>query len=201
MIFSWIWTVGWWGILLIIWSVNKEKILAAVSKSWWEAALLVLFPLGGLIGLTIAWQATRSWLRYGRSTLRIDTLPGYLGDSFRGGLSANFRVRPKTLDVDLVCEHLTWRKRYRQGKTTHERVVEKLWSRTFPLEPSRIMLSGRGADTLAIDLPLPADQPESEMGEDASGIVWRIHVHEPNDPQAKHPPYSASFEIPVYARR
>ena len=81
MIFLWVWVTGWWGAILFIWSMNRDKILAAAAASWWEAALGLIFPLAGLAGLLVAVHVTRTWWRYGRSTLRIDTLPGYLGDA------------------------------------------------------------------------------------------------------------------------
>jgi hypothetical protein len=38
-LFLWVWVAGWWGAIIFIWSVNRDKILAAASASYWEAAL------------------------------------------------------------------------------------------------------------------------------------------------------------------
>lgn len=213
MIFLWIWVVGWWGAILFIWNVNRDKILAAAAASWWEAALGLIFPLAGLIGLTLAWQATRSWLRYGRSVLRIDTLPGYLGETFRGALHANFRRRPAALEAELACEHVRWVTRRRNGKTTRERVTSSVWSKTHPLDTARMMLAdGAAAASLPITLPLPADQPPCGLDDNDEGIVWRLTVREATDGigrrtgggedahDHKEPLYSATFEVPVFAR-
>ena len=86
-IFLWVWSAGWCGACAFIWSVNSDKIIAAARESWGEAALGMIFPIGGLIGVLCAIGATRVWWRHGTSTLRIDTLPGYLGDEFRGSVS------------------------------------------------------------------------------------------------------------------
>jgi hypothetical protein len=215
MIFMWVWVTGWWGAILFIWSMNRDKILAAAAASWWEAALGLIFPLAGLAGLLVAVHVTRAWWRYGRSTLRIDTLPGYLGEQFRGTLEASFRTRPARLEADLICEAVTWVTRRRNGKTERERVSETLWSATYALEPSRMMLAGSagGQARLPIAVPLPANQPPCGLDEGGDGIVWRLAVREVRDEVARPadagggaggpdgPPFSASFEVPVFGRQ
>ena len=206
MMFLWVWVVGWWGAILFIWTMNRDKILAAAAESWGQAALGLIFPLGGLLGLLIAVQVTRTWLRYGRTALRIDTLPGRLGDQFRGTLEVNFRERPAALEAELLCERVTWRTRRSGGKTSRERMTETVWSETHPIEPSRIMLQGRGGGaTLALSVPLPADQPPCGLDADGDGIQWRLEVREVTPAGASAggsvgPGFSASFEVPVFGR-
>ena len=216
VIFLWVWVAGWWGGILFIWSMNRDKILAAAAASWWEAAIGLIFPLCGLIGLTIAVQITRTWWRYGRSVLRIDTLPGYLGDRFRGTLEASFQQRPPALEAEIACEHVTWVTRRRDGKTERERVSETLGSATHALDTSRMLLDGAGGRaTLPLNLPLPADQPPCGLDENDDGIVWRLTVREVSDGLGRRargaggassggddagPLYSATFEVPVWGR-
>jgi hypothetical protein len=210
VIFMWIWVAGWWGAIVFIWTMNRDKILAAAQTSWWEAAVGLVFPLAGLAGLLVAVSMTRTWLRYGRSVLRIDTLPGRLGDTFRGTLEANFTTRPARLEAEIVCEHQSWVTRRRNGKTSRERVSERVWSKTHALETSRMMLGGgAGAAKLAIAVPLPGDQPPCELDENDEGIVWRLTVREVSDGAGGRaggdgrdsgPLFSATFEVPVFGR-
>ena len=214
VIFMWVWVTGWWSAIVFIWSMNRDKILAAAAASWWEAALGLIFPLAGLAGLLVAVHVTRAWWRYGRSTLRIDTLPGYLGEQFRGTLQASFRTRPARLEADIICEEVTWVTRRSGGKTTSERISKTLWSATHALEPSRMQLAGTaGAQArLPIAVPLPADQPPCGLDDGGDGIVWRLTVHEVRNEALRPadagsgatasdgPLFSASFEVPVFGR-
>ena len=106
-IFLWLWSAGWCGACAFIWSVNSDKIIAAARDSWGEAALGALFPIGGLIGVLCAVGATRTWWRYGTSILRIDTLPGYLGGSFRGSVLVHM-PSAIALEAEIACERRTW---------------------------------------------------------------------------------------------
>jgi hypothetical protein len=190
--------------------MNRDKILAAAQTSWWEAAVGLVFPLAGLAGLLMAVSMTRTWLRYGRSVLRIDTLPGRLGDTFRGTLEANFTTRPARLEAEIACEHQSWVTRRRNGKTSRERVSERVWSKTHALDTSRMMLGGgAGVAKLAIAVPLPDDQPPCELDENDEGIVWRLTVREMSDGAGGRaggdgrdagPLFSATFEVPVFGR-
>ncbi len=177
MIFLWVWVVGWWSAILFIWSVNRDKILAAAAASWWQGALGLIFPVGGLIGLTVAWQTTRSWWRYGRSTLRIDTLPGHLGDTFRGTIEANLGARPlQALQAEVACEEVSWRTgRDAKGNTTRERVVKPIWSQTTAIEPARILIAGARA-SIPVSVALPAGQPPCRLDDTGAGIQWRLQV-------------------------
>ena len=94
MIFLWIWASGWWGVSAFLWTVNRDKILAAIHNSWGDTVLVALLPLAGFIGVLAAVIVTRTWWRFGNSTLLIDTLPGFIGDSFRGRVKARFAQMP-----------------------------------------------------------------------------------------------------------
>lgn len=199
-IFLWIWNAGWWGAMLFIWTMNRDKILAAVAKSWSEAAFAAIFLLCGLIGLLVAVTITRNWWRYGRSELRIDTLPGYLGERFRGSVAVNFAQRPtEGLEATLTCERITWiTRRDSKGRTTSERVGEELWSADHKIEPTRILLAPRARASVPIDLPVPANQPPCDIDEAGNGIQWQLSLRTlgPPSPQG----FSCSFQIPIYAR-
>lgn len=218
MIFMWVWVASWWGAIVFIWSMNRDKILAAAATSWWEAAFGIIFVLCGLAGLWMAIHVTRTHLRYGRSVLRIDTLPGRLGDTFRGTLEANFRTQPAALEAVIACEYVRWVTHRRNGKTTREQVREPVWSGTHPLDTARMLLAGgTTAATLAVNVPLPADQPSCALDGNGDGIVWRLTVREPTDDIGRRkggagtggdeaggsdagPLYSATFEVPVFGR-
>lgn len=199
-IFMWIWCGGWWGAIALIWSLNSDKIIAAAKQSYGEAALGMVFPICGLIGVAVASKMTLHWWRYGHSMLRIDTLPGYLGDRFRGSIAAKLLMRPASpLIVQLVCEEVLWVTRSRGGRTSRERTAEVLHDAGIELEPNRVLWSKNGATTIPIDVALPAQKPPSDIDDEGNGIVWTLCVRT-TDKVDKGLGYSSQFEIPVFAR-
>jgi hypothetical protein len=206
-IFLWVWSVGWNGICAFIWTVNWDKIISAVHESWTDAAFAVVFPLCGLIGVLCAIGATLHWWRYGASTLHIDTLPGYLGDEFRGRIVTRMPSLVP-LEVELVCERRYWYWTQSSGRRTREWDTETIWSRAYPIDADRMMRLKDGTTTIPIDVPLPDDKPPCALDEEGAGIQWALAVHtdhermpkpaQPGAPRAVN--YSARFLIPVYAR-
>jgi len=197
-VFMWIWVTGWWGAIALIWSVNREKILAAAAKSWGEAAVGIIFVLAGLAGLMVAVYVTKHWWRFGRSTLRIDTLPGYFGDRFRGAITGGLSARPsRDANVKIACQEVTWVTKIGSKGRSRETRVAILRSYDHDLAASRVQLS-RGVATFPIDIALPSDGPESEINDDGSGIRWVLSI---SAPDAEGKMYTADFEVPVYARQ
>ncbi len=197
-LFLWVWVAGWWGAIIFIWSVNRDKILAAAAASYWEAALGLLFPLGGLIGLALACQLTRSWWRYGRSELHIDTLPGWIGDVFRAGVVTNLPAAPKKpVTVKLICEEVTWVTRGHGEDRRTERKTERVWETSTEVLPSQLIVT-KGGVGIPIAVAIEPGVPATERDERGNGIEWTLEVElVPDDA----PMYSSSFEVPIYERR
>lgn len=199
-IFMWIWCAGWWGAIALIWSLNSDKIIAASKVSYGETALAMMFPICGLIGVAVATKMTLHWWRYGNSTLRIDTLPAYLGDHFRGAVAAKLPKRPASpFIVQLVCEEVVWLKRSRGGRTSRERTTNVLHDASFEVAANRVLWSKTGATTIPIDVALPAQKPASDLDDEGNGIVWTLCVRT-TDKVDKGLGYSSQFEIPVFGR-
>jgi hypothetical protein len=197
MIFMWVWVTGWWGAIAFIGTVNRDKILQAMKTSWGDIAVAAIFVLAGLVGLMFAWQMTRSWWQFGRSTLRIDTLPGYLGDSFRGTVHTHYPGRPaQPMEAEIVCEDVRWiTSRDSNGRTSQRAQVTPVWSATQAIAPSR-MLAARGL-SVPIEVALPGDQPPCDLDAEGNGIQWRLHLRTHTDTT---PAFGCSFDVPVYAR-
>jgi hypothetical protein len=105
-IFLWAWAIGWWVFCGFLWNFDAERMYAAAQNSWLEAGLLLLLVAIGVLGIAAAIGATLKWVRYGQSTLQIDTLPGCLGNRFRGVVVA--RVPTEfSLEAEIACERVT----------------------------------------------------------------------------------------------
>jgi hypothetical protein len=206
-IFLWIWSIGWNGLCALIWSVNRDKIIAAFSESWGDAAVAVLFPMFGLIGVLCAISATVHWWRYGASTLHIDTLPGYLGETFRGRVVARLAV-PVPLEVELVCERRFWARAMGRGGRSMELKTEQIWSKSYPIDSDRLMRTPDGLTSIPVDVPLPAGKQGTSIDEEGVGVRWALAVHtdhaRASGPVKSAAPgamnYAARFLIPVFAR-
>lgn len=197
VILTWVWTIGWWAALAFIGTVNRDKIIAAFEASWGQVALAGVFVLCGLIGLKFAIYATWAWWRYGSPELQIDTLPGYLGERFRGSVSTPLRERPKKpIEAILKCEDREWVEVRQNDKTTHEMKRHTLWSERHRIEPARLMVTPRGT-IIPIDIPLPKDQPPCALDSEGNGIAWKLEIQATETTQ---PALSCDFEVPVYAR-
>ncbi len=82
------------GAFAFIGAVNRDKILAALDESWWGYLVAAIFVLCGLVALRLAVASTVANWRYGGTVLRLDTLPAYIGDRFRGTVEAKL-VAPR----------------------------------------------------------------------------------------------------------
>lgn len=209
-VFLWIWSAGWLGFCALIWSVNHDKIIAAFHQSWSEAALGVTLVLCGVLGVWCATRSTLHWWRFGASTLRIDTLPGYLGDRFRGSIVV--RLPDHTpLEAEIACERVTvlW-VRTAKGGRRKEMSTEPLWSKCWPLERDRMTRMKDGTVIIPIDVELPNNKPPFEVDENGAGIRWVLNLRTDFErvpkqmgaaTDALNPAgISAEFVIPVYAR-
>ena len=193
----WIWVVGWWGFLSFIGWVNYDKILKALSESWWNGALIAVFVGAGLLGLAFAIRFTVDTFRFGSSTLRIDTLPVHPGETFRGALEARLDPKPKyPLNVELVCEEVLWITRG-HGKDRETRSqVTRLGGARAGVQTSSIIGARDGA-RCPIEITVPADLPEYSIDERGNGVRWVLSVNTTGDDRS----FSCAFDIPVFAPR
>jgi len=210
-IFLWIWTAGWWAGCGLIFGVNREKIVAEVTSSWGHMLLAAFFLFCGVSGLIAAVSMTLKWWRYGAATLHIDTLPGYLGNRFRGSILA--RVPENTpLEAEVVCERVTviWVPTPKGGRRREE-TAEPLWSQSWPIEKDRMTRTKDGAAVIPIDVALPEGKPPFKLDADGAGIRWALNLRTDFEGAAKSGPtmpgaaklerISVQYVIPVYAPR
>lgn len=193
-----LWNVGWWGGLILIGSINRDKILASLESSYWGYLLLAFFVLCGIAVLRLAIEATWSHWRYGRSVLRLDTLPAFSGERLRGTIEAGLTARPRApLKASLVCERVKWTEYRSNGRTRTRAEVKEQSRMEREVTPASILVSYRGA-RIPIEFDIPSSSPEYAIDEQGNGIRWTLHLE---TSQAETPPFSCAFEVPVYRRR
>lgn len=196
-LFLWIWTVGWWGFLIIIGTVNADKIAAALRSSWWNVALMSLFMIAGLVGLMLALHFTWSTWRYGTSVLRLDTFPVVPGEPFVGTLTARLQPLPRhPLYVTLVCEDVEWVETG-HGKNRSTRAVVRPLGRTEAIADPRRFIPGRVGASGRIEIAVREGLPDAHIDERGNGIRWRLTVATTGD----DPSFSCEFDLPVFTRK
>lgn len=180
----------------ILWNLISWGITAFAFIAEWETGdipwFILIFPLVGILLFIIT---IRNWLRekkFGISSIKLDTLPAYLGDRLRGrietGVSA-LEDPARTFHIKFLCARRT-SSRDHDGK---KMVTEKeLWSEDQDVY-SQLSESMK---TLRVSLyfNVPPDLPPTELIPEDDRILWRIHV-------SCHVPgidYAAQFEVPVY---
>lgn len=197
MVFMWIWVAGWWSGIALIGRVNYDKIVQEIQNSWGNIFFVIIFVGAGILGLVFAIKLTRAHLRFGNTSLTIDTLPGYLGERFRGTVSAGLPKLPlEPLSAELVCQLLTERRRRVSGKTETSIETTDLWKTTVRISPAKLVPAGSRVQ-IPVSIDLPDDQPETEM-QAGLGICWTLHL---STSGRQDPAFSCSFPVPVYRRR
>lgn len=198
VIFLWVWSIGWCGGVSFIARVNHDKIAKALAESYWNYFFVLLFVGGGIVGLWLAVGASLRFWRYGRSVLRIDSLPAYVGDRFRGTVMTHLPGRmQEPLKAELVCEKLRWvtkgsgKNRSTSLETNELRRVEAEVAPTS-------MLATRTGVSFPVEIDVPAGAPQVSLDDQGNGIRWTLHV---TTTGAADPPFSCNFEVPIYARR
>jgi hypothetical protein len=197
--FMWLWCLFWWSILGFLWSVNTDLILVELRGSWGQAIPSSLPFVAGIIGLVVAISLTWQRYRFGDAVLIIETLPGYLGERFRGKVQARLKGRlNEPAGVTLTCGSLTsHQKRTTNGRSETVWVTDELWSDSHDLHPTQTIF-GKNLVTLPIDISLPSGLPESGHILDDPQIVWKLKV---TPGSVLDRPLGSEFEVPVFARR
>jgi hypothetical protein len=181
----WAFAIFWNAIVLTVGGIGWEEIAAQISEE--PAVLLVLlFPVVGIGLFAAALRTTLQWRRFGTSALVLHRLPVALGRDLEGVLELPNDVRnAEQVVVTLRCLRTT-----RSGKNSTTTVI---WSdeRRYPRASMGIGPSG---PTLAVRLPVPADEPETTVGSDSPSISWELAV----SADVAGVDFGASYPLPVF---
>jgi len=200
MAFLWLFSAVWCGLTALIFRANGAKIEAAMDAGLTGWIVPVLVVLVGAIAVISAICTTISWLRFGSTTLRIDTLPSFVGESFRGRLEAgDYLLGRRRFTMTLTCEEVIRqaapaRRRNRKKQSHVVRRQAGSASRTIDRLP---IPDGMGRSVLKLDIDVPEGLPGSLHRDDGTGYQWILSV---TTSDGHEPAFSAAFEIPVYRR-
>ena len=168
------WAAGLWFLFAII---------MTLAAALWETFLWLVAALAGAAALGMLGYGTLIALRrrkFGDSVLVLDQTPAILGQALTGRLHCGIAQTTMPRDgflLKLVCAQ-RWEERVhssaRNGGSQTRRLRKTLWEREERVGGA----AAPGSPDLQIPvrLDLPADRPESTLGNTAGGIVWELEV-------------------------
>ncbi len=198
LLFLWFFGINWWAALGFMAFDRGEQLL---DGSFPILILITALVLIGLLTVYTALTKTADWIRFGRSTLTIETLPGRPGTTFMGLVRARFKRKPKRpIFVSVTGFTRQWSKSIHTPNEEERRISDvRDITPFFELEESIATAQLNKVDdwiTIPVRFEIPSDAPSSGPTEGDAEVIWKIRMRTTgkNDPK-----FSAEFEIPIFA--
>ncbi len=154
---------------------------------------VAIFPLVGIALLVWAGLQTLRLIRFGKTSLQLQTLPASLGHNLRGTIEARLPYPlPHGIRLVLTCVN-----RVTSGsgntRTTWDRIQ---WQDEKNLPPEQIM-AGPSGSTIPVDFAIPRNLPQSDHTNPSSQMLWLLRA-EADIPGAN---FDDTYEVPVFETR
>src|SRR5829696_1857403 len=163
---------------------------AGAGANTLENYIPLIFPVIGLIPLAIAAYLTARYLKFGRSVLELETLPGCIG----GWLAGTIRTTVALREHESVRLALRCVRRATRGSGKNRRTSEStLWEAEQTLV-GRLPLDRDGGNAIPVAFRIPHGC-EPTLDRHRDDILWRLRV------RAAMPgaDYAADFTVPIFA--
>jgi hypothetical protein len=188
LVLLWIFTLIW---NAIAWALGFAVLGRIGHPSGLQWLAVGSFPFVGLIALMIAIYGTVRFLKFGRSYLELETIPGSIGGWLAGTIqtSANFRDAP-FIRLTLRCVNRITRGSGKNA-STHESTI---WEAEQALKGTSLAADRTGGGAVipvAFRIPGNCQATRDRYRDD---IIWRLHA------RAAMPgaDYAADFIVPVF---
>ncbi|MFI5382189.1 MAG: hypothetical protein ACHRHE_23070 [Tepidisphaerales bacterium] len=181
--------------LAVAFGFYHERLHLAPDGGFGPFIPMTIFGLVGA-GMTLkAIHLVTSWVRYGRSRLKLEAVPIPLGGALKAELIMTRQFRAgRSLRVRLKCINSVvhdYQSINKPFPTAEEKSVDShaVWQ-----DEDTLVSDGSGLFKIAF--AVPADQPATTFPD---GKSWRSWVLEAEDPSGRTQAYHAEFELPVFA--
>ncbi|HXQ42341.1 MAG TPA: hypothetical protein VN821_13805 [Candidatus Udaeobacter sp.] len=181
--------------LAVAFGFYHERLHLAPDGGFGPFIPMAIFGLVGA-GMTLkAVHLVMSWARYGRSRLKLETVPIPLGGAMKAELIMTRQFRAgRQLRVTLKCVNSVvhdYQSINKPFPTAEERSVDShaVWQ-----DEDTLVSDGSGLFKIAF--AVPADQPATTF---PNGRDWRTWVLDVQDASGRTQAYHAEFELPVFA--
>jgi len=143
----------------------------------------------GLIGIALLFLVR--WLRYGRSQLELETMPGVIGGRLAGRVWARFRPSPAAkITMVLECVRQATQ-RTNRGREVTESIV---WATTHELQGQDAIVGPSQGVYLPFEFFIPRECASTTALGQEDGIFWRLRVRG----EVEGPDFVATFRVPVF---
>jgi hypothetical protein len=182
---------GYWIVAILVLGTFHLIPRAARGEPFWPVGAVfwglgLLLGLFGFIALYMAVKRTRSWRRYGKVWLDLETNPAILGGKLIAALRAATVFPADALpSLRLVCVHCSHTKSFVSGYT------ENLW------EASKESSVSNGEVRVSFDLPEDLPESDPDIANVRTWYTWHLLVTVKSDAAT----FSGQFEVPVFKRR
>ena len=183
----WVFSVFW---NMISWTLTIAFAIQNVWKQKPAAYMVLLFPLIGTLLLVYAVYLTIQWCKFGKSFLKLLTVPAAVGGKLAGAVETSVKVKPADgFIVRLKCINQVTTGYGRNRHTTENTIWEESKTHVHDLLETE---TGRCGVPVLFDIP--PDAQESNSGTLRNSFLWRLEIHA-NVPGVD---YDAQFEVPVF---
>lgn len=186
-IFLWCFAIFWNAFSI---PVAIFLVLPEIAKGRYGAAFVLLFPLVGLGLLYGAIHTTLRFLKFGRSTLELETLPGAIGGWLAGSIETSVPVTPgAAIRLTLRCVN-----RITTGSGKNRRTTERQLWQDEQLLTGRLPSTKAGGSSIPVAFRIPSDCEPSHDGNN-NDILWRLRAHA----DLSGADYQSDFVVPVFS--
>lgn len=197
VIFLWLFVINWWGaVWFFVQDIGHEMLEAPLAVQIFSGTFLIV----GMVIVRLAVINTTSWVKFGKSSLMIETLPGQPGCIFRGTIKTGFKKKPKRAALlQIIASERQWRREvdategYKRRGDVRE--LGPIYANQIKVPPKYMALNDLQLE-IPVKVPIPSDVPNTGAITADTEVVWTIYVSFTVSNGLK---YQASFEIPVYA--
>ena len=184
----WAFALMWNGVSWTsIWAAKQHP--QPPGKSW-VYLVLAIFPVVG-IGLFIAAvRGTIRRVRFGKTSLQLQTLPVPLGRSLRGTIEARLPYPlPHGIQMKLSCIN-----RVTSGSGENQSTFDHiLWQDTKTIGAEQVM-AGPNGSSIPVQFDIPRDRPQTDTTQASNQMLWLVRA-EADIPGAD---FSDEYEVPVF---
>ena len=195
VLFLWLFVCNWWG---AIWFFVTDRGDQFLEQS---LPVILLCLVIVLIGVVMLWSAVTNsinWVRFGTTSLFIDTLPGQPGENFKGHIEIGFKPEsrvPTKLQLSGFVRHWTQHISADGVRRVNDRYDEAPFHESEKrIKTANITATGRYF-RVPVNVPVPGDARPSGPCDADSEVIWKI-VLESKSPNGGE--FSVDFEIPVF---
>jgi hypothetical protein len=184
---AWIFALGWNGISgSVAYGSFVHRSLGGPRAAYFFLALFLLIGIGAFCWAILL---TLRRIRFGKTTMQLQTLPAPLGRSLQGSIDAHLPY-PVPHGIYLVLSCIN---RVTSGGNHPSTRDHVLWQDSKTIPPEQIM-AGPAGSSIPVSFDIPRDKPASNNANRSSQILWLLRA-EADIPGAN---FNDTFEVPVF---